>query len=133
MITHTIPTSLAQAGEIIPIPVTLAWDPMVPVRVTASFTVSGGTVPWELSLESLRLGVHTVFPHQIGRGDVAITSDADSVILFLNSPEGNAVVLMDYAKVREFLDSVTLANVTEEASMLALVDAFLVTLNTEAF
>jgi hypothetical protein len=43
------------------------------------------------------------------------------------------VITLDYAATVAFRDEVTLANLTEEASMLALVDEFLVQMSEEAF
>ena len=139
MITHTIPATLAGFGAI---RAELEWDPTVPVMVSARFTVPGQEeIPWELALDLLRMGMATVAPNMCGHLDVRVTtetrggypSDRESVVLYLQSPEGTAVITLDYAAMVAFRDAVTLANVNEEASMLALVDQFLVTLNEEAF
>lgn len=131
MITHTIPADLAGFGSI---RAELEWDPTVPVMVSAKFTVPGHPeIPWLFALDLLRMGIVTVAPSMVGHCDVKVTTDTEGVLLYLVSPEGNAVITLDYAAMVEFRDAVTLANTTEEASMLALVDAFLVTLNEEAF
>lgn len=139
MITKPIPTNLAGYG---PIRAELEWDPTVPVMVSARFTVPGqGEVLWTFGLDLLRMGMATVAPNICGHLDVRVTtetrggypSDRESVVLYLQSPEGTAVITLDYAAMVAFRDAVTLANTTEEASMLKLVEAFLVTLNEEAF
>jgi hypothetical protein len=131
MITRSIPATLQGIG---PISATLTWDPKCPVRVTAVFRPAGHEpVEWMWALDLLRIGVVTVTPNVCGHGDVQITADLGTVVVSVRSPEGTASISLDYAATCAFRDEVTLANLTEEASMLALVDEFLTELNQESF
>jgi hypothetical protein len=132
VITHSIPASLA--GTSAKVTCELSWDPKCPVMVNATFTPRGEEpVYWMWSLDLLRVGARMVMPYLYGVGDVRITTDGAGVLILLRSPEGTAVITLDYAATVAFRDEVTLANLTEEASMLALVDEFLVQMSEEAF
>ncbi len=131
MITRSIPATLQDIG---PVGCELSWDPKCPVQVTAVFRPTPAEeVTWIWALDLFRIGAVTVMPNVCGHGDVQITTDMGAVVVNVRSPEGTATISLDYAATVAFRDEVTLANLTEEASMLALVDEFLVQMSTEAF
>ncbi len=130
--TESVPQETGSAG--LRVGCELSWDPKCPVQVTAVFRpASHEPVEWMWALDLFRIGAVTVMPNVCGHGDVQITTDMGAVVVNVRSPEGTATISLDYAAVRSFIDAVTLANLTEEAAMLALVDEFLVQMNQESF
>lgn len=110
----------------------LGFDPAIPCQVTLEFPGDDGTsLAWQVSRELLTIGSTThldVMP-AAGVGDVRIGYTDETLRIWLSSPEGRALVMVDLSVVDDFLDDCNgrsaPGTLTYETAMVTLVFDFL--------
>ncbi|WP_424211021.1 SsgA family sporulation/cell division regulator [Streptomyces sp. BI20] len=96
---------VATAPKVDTVPVTLGYDRSDPYAVRMSFpapaTLEGVEVAWTFARELLEVGLE----RPAGAGDVRVRPyDARRTVVEFHAPEGVAIILMDGADLRGFLD-----------------------------